>query len=474
MLGDGIGHGFAFTVVPCIVAAHGALQLGELAHHAGEQVGLGQLRSPFGICHRGARGGRQGGSQPADALAALGLGAQPGVVDHLGQLRQPRGQRLAPILVEEELGIGQARAHHALVAVDDAGRIVDAHVGDDQELVLQLAAGLEQREIALVGAHAENQAFLRHGQEGRVELAGVDGRPFHQCRHFVQQGRDLLLLLVVDGQDAAVLLAGVGQLVGDHHAARLVFRLDMALLAQLTGVAVGVFQRDGAAGQEAVAVGDAVGRQTQYRAGQHAIAVQHHQPVGRTHEADGGEPVGQLVGHELGNGQLRQGLDDDLADDIGQHGAGLCAAPVEDVLLAVVPTGERRDLGPLFLGPFDQGLGGLAFGIQAHGNGRPLDLDLAGIGLGANAGQVHGQPARGGVDVGSGVFAGQQLTGGQPRADALGEAVGQPGEGVRRQLFGQQLDQQGGVVRGLVHGRAPSLAWSSAVIIGKPSRSRDS
>ena len=35
----------------------------------------------------------------------------------------------------------------------------------------------------------------------------------------------------------------------------------MALLAQLTGVAVGVFQRDGAAGQEAVAVGDAVGCQ---------------------------------------------------------------------------------------------------------------------------------------------------------------------------------------------------------------------
>ena len=70
--------------------------------------------------------------------------------------------------------------------------------------------------------------------------------------------------------------------------------------------------------------------------------------------------------------------------------------------------------------------------------------------------------------------AGQQLAGGQPCADALGEAVGQPGEGVRRQLFGQQLDQQGGVVRGLVHGRAPSLAWSSAVIIGKPSRSRDS
>ena len=101
-------------------------------------------------------------------------------------------------------------------------------------------------------------------------------------------------------------------------------------------------------------------------------------------------------------------------------------------------------------------------------------LGFAGIGLGANAGQAHGQPARGGVDVGSGVFAGQQLARGQPRADALGEAVSQPGEGVRRQLFGQQLDQQGGVVRGLVHGRAPSLAWSSAVIIGKPSRSRDS
>ena len=248
----------------------------------------------------------------------------------------------------------------------------------------------------------------------------------------------------------------------------------MALLAQLTGVAVGVFQRDGAVGQEAVAVSDAIGRQTQYRAGQHGIAVQHHQPVGRTHEADGGEPVGQLIGHELGNGQLRQGLDDDLADDVSQHGARLGAGPVEDVLLAVVATGKRRDLGTLFLGPFDQCHGGLAIGVQSHGDRRPLDPDLAGIGLGANAGQAHGQPARGGIDVGVGVFVGQQLARGQPRADALGEAVSQPGEGVRRQLFGQQLDQQGGVVRSLVHGRAPSLAWSSAVIIGKPSRSRDS
>ena len=59
----------------------------------------------------------------ADALRALALGAQLVVVDHLGQLRDAAGGSFA-VLVEEELGIGQARAHHALVALDDGAGVL--------------------------------------------------------------------------------------------------------------------------------------------------------------------------------------------------------------------------------------------------------------------------------------------------------------------------------------------------------------
>jgi hypothetical protein len=41
--------GFALAVVARVVAAHDALQFGELAHHVGQQVGLGQQRGAVGL-----------------------------------------------------------------------------------------------------------------------------------------------------------------------------------------------------------------------------------------------------------------------------------------------------------------------------------------------------------------------------------------------------------------------------------------
>ena len=49
-----------------------------------------------------------------------------------------------------------------------------------------------EREVLLVLLHRQDQALLRHREEGRVERAGVDDRPFDQRRHLVEQrvGRD--------------------------------------------------------------------------------------------------------------------------------------------------------------------------------------------------------------------------------------------------------------------------------------------
>jgi hypothetical protein len=121
---DREGHGVAQAVVARVVAAHDALQLGELADHVGQQVGLGQQRGAVGQVGRPAR------SPPSCSPMARAMArtrstrspwrAQLAVVDHLGQARHARGQRLLAVLVEEELGVGQARAHHALVALDHA------------------------------------------------------------------------------------------------------------------------------------------------------------------------------------------------------------------------------------------------------------------------------------------------------------------------------------------------------------------
>ncbi len=130
---------------------------------------------------------RNGFGDGAYALDALALGAQLVVVHHFGQLRHAAGEGFFAVLVKEEFGIGQARAHHALVALDDGAGIVRGDVADDQELVRELALGVEQREVLLVGLHGEDQAFLRHGQKFFFKLADEHVGALDQGGDFVQQ-----------------------------------------------------------------------------------------------------------------------------------------------------------------------------------------------------------------------------------------------------------------------------------------------
>ena len=100
-----------------VVAAHEPLQLRELAHHLGEQVALGELPGGFRGAPVGVQARRQRGRQRGDALGAIGQCAQLMLEDHRRQPLEARAQRLAAILLPEELGVGQARGDDALVAV---------------------------------------------------------------------------------------------------------------------------------------------------------------------------------------------------------------------------------------------------------------------------------------------------------------------------------------------------------------------
>ena len=123
-----------------VVAAHQPLQLGELAHHARHQVGLGQLRRAprilgFGI-HRAGDLERQLG----DPLHPLLLAAQLLVEGDAAQRHRHLVERLLQVLLPEELGVRQARADHLLVAGDDLlAAVLAMQVGHQQELVGELA-----------------------------------------------------------------------------------------------------------------------------------------------------------------------------------------------------------------------------------------------------------------------------------------------------------------------------------------------
>ena len=189
MVFDGEGDVFGEAVMARVVAAHHALQLGEFAHHVGQQVGLGQLGGLIGRLgqHVAAQLLADGLGDGAHALDALALRAQLVVIDHFGQLRHAAFQRLPAVLVEEELGVGQARAHHALVAADHGARVGRRDVADDEELVRQLALRVQQRKVLLVRLHGQDQAFLRHVEEFLLEAAHQHVGALDQRRHFVQQ-----------------------------------------------------------------------------------------------------------------------------------------------------------------------------------------------------------------------------------------------------------------------------------------------
>ncbi len=130
MSGDGVGHARVLLLVERVIAAHHPLQLGELADHDADEVGLGEDGGALGEVGIGADQRRDLARQHAHALHALVLRAELLVEHDLLQLRHPVGQHDLAVLVEEELGVGEPRSDHPLVAGDDRLAAVLRLIGD--------------------------------------------------------------------------------------------------------------------------------------------------------------------------------------------------------------------------------------------------------------------------------------------------------------------------------------------------------
>jgi hypothetical protein len=193
------------------------------------------------------------------------------------------------------------RGRTTLVAADHGRSVLGLDVADDQELMSQLAIGVQQREVLLIGLHGQDQAFLGHGQEFLLEFADQHIGALDQGRHLVQQGR------VVDGAHVAANAFGSRlQLAGDIGTALGKAGDHGALFTQLLGIAVGVLDDHGVhSGFKAVTMRGGAGGQAQgLHADQHLGAMHHDQAVGRAHKVHAGPAVLQLVAHDLGMGSL--------------------------------------------------------------------------------------------------------------------------------------------------------------------------
>ena len=178
---DRIGDLFRLTVVQRVIAAHDALQLGKLADHVGGKVGLAQVGSALGsfrVCFQLARNFP---GECLDALHALELAAELVVIDDTGKPRHARFEPCLAVLVVEELRVGQPRAQHALVAVDDFARLLRLDVRHEQKAGQELARRLvAQGHVLLVLLHGEHETFLGHFEEFCAEGSLVHRRCFHQ------------------------------------------------------------------------------------------------------------------------------------------------------------------------------------------------------------------------------------------------------------------------------------------------------
>ena len=392
---------------------------------------------------------RDGAGDRAHALGALALRAELVVVDHPGQAVDARGQRLLAVLVEEELGVGQARANHALVAADDRARVGRADVADDQKPVRQFPAGIEQRKVLLVGLHGENQAFLRDLEELRLEFTDQHIGPLDQAGDLIEQG------LVVDrsraipngGRGALELAHDVGAALGKTGRHR-------AVTGQGGGIAVGVGDDNGRHGRlETVAVRAIARAQSQHLDRHHGAAMQGDEAVRRSHKMHAAPArqiaVGlQLVTHDLRNRQAGNGVLERLLQASVQACARHQAVIEQGLGLAVGTSSERghrchrvRHIGAQRLQLLDQRRRGAAFGVQRDAHGHQLLLQCLVGGLEPDIRDVRGQPARRGKGGHRRVRC-QQTLGSELRRQLGGKGFTQLLQRLGRQFFDKQFNQQ--------------------------------
>ena len=412
-----------------VITAGNALQFRKLIHQSRLQVGFRQfggatcelrIDTDFGGNRFGQRGHARNLVGDCSELGLIGDGLEAFV---------HRSQTLLQILVVKELGIGKARANHALVAFADLGDILRFDVCDADEVSDQATITVEHREELLVGLHRGDQRFVRHRQEFRLEAAQHCARPFDQAIH----------LFEIVGVDARVAAGGFGG-VRDfaHDALAALIRIDHDPgTAQRIDVIAGRADPHRLVVHETMAAAVASCVHAEQFGFDDIASEQQHQPVHRACE----RVIVVTPAHRLGDRHRR----DRVAKNLRQQQGG-CRARLDRAMhetLALVVGGSRK------LRPRDAGLLREALqrpGRQALGVERNVEIGAEHFRrllrlLDRYAGQQHREPARriqrfrvAAVDRDAPLH--------QRIDHAVEERLRQARQRLDRQFLGAQFDQQ--------------------------------
>ncbi len=186
--------------------------------------------------------------------------------------------------------------------------------------------------------------------------------------------------------------------------------------------------------------------------------MQRDEPMGRAHELHRGPAVVELVAHHLGDGQFGDRLVQCALqtvrewrtgrDGVDEQGLGLAITVATQLLHGLWVQTQRGEF-------LDQRRRGLARGVQAH-RGRHEFLRHGPVGRARqDAGDMHRQPARAGIGRDHRIGRGQALFL-QAAGQGVGERRSQRGQGLGRQFFDQEFDEQ--IVHGVMVGAGAARA----------------
>ena len=459
MLADRRDHFGVLTVSRRMVGPHRALQLGELTDHRRQQIALAEVRGARDERAIRTQLRRERRSQRADAADLVADRAELGLEGDGIETRTGLGERLAPVLRLEERRIGEARAHHALVALAHARGFAAFDVAHRDEARKQCALVVLDREVALVFLQGAEQHLARQREEVLLEAALDRHRPLDQRGDLIEQR-------VVHHRTATERRGAGGDGLADARAAFREIGDDEALLAQHLGIVGRRGDHERLRRMEAVAAGRRTGIGVEQARGQHRIAQAHQHPVHGTHELG----LARAPAHALRDRQrIERGL-----DDAGQQrrggGAGFLALEGQELALALGDAPERFERDTAALGEGRGRARRCTLLVEGGVDRWAATLDLL-FGLRRRqCAHQHSEPPRCCVGLHRAV---PETRRSEPRGDALGERTLELRQRERRQFFGAELEEE------ILHGghgvfSAAVATGAAPCNIGKPSVSRAS
>ncbi len=177
---DRLPHAVGLSFLARVDAADLSLQIGELLHHLGDEIGFAQSsgRDDIAVIDFQLRTDRRG--DPLDPFRLLQVVAELFLELQMGELLETVGERLAPVGLVEERRVRESRVRDEGVAVSRVAIGIGLVVDHGEKRIRQLSRLTPDRELLLMDAHHGDEYFFGQRQVLLPKLRAQHARILRQ------------------------------------------------------------------------------------------------------------------------------------------------------------------------------------------------------------------------------------------------------------------------------------------------------